>query len=238
MTAYANNGELDVKHGEVVRRGQIICQGRVRPATPHRRSFILKSARARRRSIRRNISPGFKPRLIITKKAVQNFWTAFLCLAMILLRLVRRLAHVGVTARAAAEGWPFCRPRGLSGFCLRRATMVRALRLTFLPRANSAVASGGRLVRSAVGAGCASIRDRQRLPGQFFNRPQKMLFAIVAKARRRCPLRPARAVRADPVHIGLRNVGKARNSQHARRHQRQCRARQCRLRPEPWCVRP
>jgi len=56
VTAYANNGELNVKRGEVVKRGQVMPSPDS-PATSVRRSCISNCARARRRWIRLLISP-------------------------------------------------------------------------------------------------------------------------------------------------------------------------------------
>ena len=61
VTAYANNGELDVKRGETVKRGQIIAKSGD-SAMSTRRNSISNCARDRPRSIRPAISPAFRDR--------------------------------------------------------------------------------------------------------------------------------------------------------------------------------
>ena len=66
VTAYAHNGELDVKRGDrssAARRSP----SPARPAMSARRSFTSSCARARRRSIRRIISPDCKARGILRR---------------------------------------------------------------------------------------------------------------------------------------------------------------------------
>ena len=73
VTAYANNGELDVKRGETVKRGQVIAKSG-NWATSTRRSSISSCARDRPRSIRPNISPASRGRA--GSKRSSPDWTA------------------------------------------------------------------------------------------------------------------------------------------------------------------